>query len=116
SQSLSVRDTIATSLSATQSGITLHPDPLSELPIPDARGLVFDSFRNLLYVMTAHGTVERYDPITETLLAPLAIGVDLWGADLTADGSALYVAEAAAGPGGGILRKIDLATGAAAVY
>ena len=90
-----------------------------QFDIAGARDTVFDAGRNLLYVTTGHGAVERIDLSTMTRLAPWAVGTSLNGADITPDGSALFVTEdgryaddpATEAPDA-ILHKVNLATGA----
>jgi DNA-binding beta-propeller fold protein YncE len=81
------------------------------IPVANGRDRVFDPTRNLLYITTSTGTVQRYDIATQTLLAPLAVGTSLNGADITPDGSALYVAEDRASGTQGLIRKVNLASG-----
>ena len=81
------------------------------IPIPARRDHVFDPARNLLYITTSVGVVERFDVATQTLLAPWTVGTSLLGADITPDGSALYVAESQVASAQGFVRKVDLATG-----
>jgi hypothetical protein len=82
------------------------------IPVPARRDHVFDASRNLLYVTTSSGTVERYDVIGERLLAPIAVSAELWGGDITPDDAALYVCDDAVSPTQGFVQRIDLATGA----
>jgi DNA-binding beta-propeller fold protein YncE len=80
------------------------------VPVTDVRDLVYDDTRHLLYVTTA-GRVERYDAASGNLLAPFPVGTDPVGADITADGSALYVTEDVLHDGKGVVHKLDLAGG-----
>jgi sugar lactone lactonase YvrE len=91
-------------------GISGAP-PSVLIPVANGRDRVFDPTRNLLYITTSAGTVQRYDVATQTLLAPLAVGTSLNGADITPDGSALYVAENQISGTQGLIRKVNLATG-----
>jgi sugar lactone lactonase YvrE len=81
------------------------------IPVANRRDLVFDPTRNLLDVTTASGQVQRYDVANQTLLSPLSVGTSLNGADITPDGSALYVAENQTSGSHGVLHRVDLATG-----
>src|SRR6516162_7513723 len=63
------------------------------IPVANRRDLVFDPTRNMLDITTSSGQVQRYDVANQTLLSPLSVGTSLNGADITLDGSALYVAE-----------------------
>ena len=47
---------------------------------------MYDDAHSLLLITTAAGTVERYDPATRSLLAPLTGGGIYNGADITPDG------------------------------
>src|SRR5205807_3834069 len=71
---------------------------------------VFDSVRQLLYITTSKGTIERYDVAHQTLLTPWTVGTSLNGADITPDGSALYVGENSLATGA-VLHKVNLADG-----
>ncbi|MDB5320032.1 MAG: Hemolysin-type calcium-binding region, partial [Phycisphaerales bacterium] len=82
------------------------------LAITAPRDAVFDPSRGLLYVTTGSGSVGRYDLATGTFLAPWAVGTSLNGADITPDGSALYVAEGQqTADSKCVVHKVDLATG-----
>jgi hypothetical protein len=87
--------------------------PSTLIPVTNHRDLVFDSSRNLLYITTSAGTVQRYDVINQALLSPLSVGTTLNGADLSADSSTLYVAESQtnSSTGQGVVHKVDLASG-----
>jgi hypothetical protein len=86
--------------------------PSTLIPVTNHRDLVFDATRNELYITTSAGTVQRYDVASQTLLSPLTVGTSLNGADITPDGSALYVTEGQAGSTQGVIHKVDLTTGA----
>jgi uncharacterized delta-60 repeat protein len=77
----------------------------------DRRDMVFDPVRDLLYTTTSKGTVLRYDVAHQVQLSPLNVGTSLNGADITPDGSSLYVTESQTSSGNGILHKVDLASG-----
>lgn len=110
-QSLSATDSTQ-GLLGTQPGIVVHAVPVTLVPVPNHRGLMFDPHRNLLYVTTSAGTIERYDIVRQALLEPFRAGTSLAGADLTPDGRFLYVADRDAGATQGFIRKVDLDTGA----
>jgi hypothetical protein len=78
-----------------------------------ARDIVFDSQRDVLYMTTSTGgQIQRWDVAQQTLLSPINTGaVGLWGMDITPDGSALIVADAAVQGDFGAVRKIDLQSG-----
>lgn len=82
------------------------------IPIADRRDLVFDPTRNYLYITTSDGDVERYDVNSRSLLTRFDAGNSLNGADITPDGSTLYVAENQIGATQGFIRKVNLNTGA----
>src|SRR5439155_8273708 len=97
----------------TQAGIDVHaPSPGLTLPVTHTGDEVYDPVRGLLSLPTWFGTVERYDPATQTLLAPFRGPSALAGADVTPDGNYLYAAVADRGATGGLVRKFDLTTGA----
>jgi sugar lactone lactonase YvrE len=81
------------------------------IPVANRRDLVFDPTRNMLDITTSSGQVQRYDVANQTLLSPLSVGTSLNGADITLDGSALYVAENQTSGSHGVLHRVDLATG-----
>jgi hypothetical protein len=81
------------------------------IPVPNHRDLVFDGARDLLYVTTSAGAVQRYDIQAQQLLTPYNVGVSLNGADITPDGGALYVTENRRGPTQGFVYKVNLADG-----
>src|SRR6516164_5853219 len=63
------------------------------IPVTNHRDLVFDPYRNLLDITTRNGSIQRYSLAFQALLDSLPVGTSLNGADISADGSALYVAE-----------------------
>jgi hypothetical protein len=75
--------------------------PSTLIPVPNHRDLVFDPARDLLYITTNAGTVQRYDVGGQQLLSPLNVGTALNGADITPDGSALYVTDSQTSSGNG---------------
>jgi sugar lactone lactonase YvrE len=103
----------ANNLLATVTGIQVHaPGIAALLPVANSRDLIYDPTRNLLYVPTADGTIERYDPSTDSLLAPLSVtNSALGGGDITPDGKYLYVADTQKSVAQDVVWKVDLATG-----
>lgn len=82
------------------------------IPISDRVEHVFDDTRNLLYVTTTSGTVERWSVDSQMLLSPFTgIGSSLSDIDVTIDGSFAYVGDATAGATAGFIRKVDLSDG-----
>src|SRR6516165_7446276 len=71
--------------------------PSALIPVASHRDLVFDATRDLLYITTSARNIQQYSIPTQTLLSPLTVGTSLNGADISADGSTLYVAENQAG-------------------
>lgn len=113
-RSITVRDTSApATLTATQSGIRVHDGTVALIPVAGARDHVYDLLRGVLYITTSAGKIERYQPATKQLLAPLTVGNSLYGIDITPDGRSLYVAEGQRGATQSFIRKVDLATGTA---
>jgi uncharacterized delta-60 repeat protein len=78
------------------------------IPITNHRDLVYDASRNILYITAANGTVQRYNIASQSLLSALQVGTSLYGADVTADDSSLYVAEGSTN----VVHKVNLASGA----
>jgi len=74
------------------------------------RDIVFDDLRNLLYVSTEAGEIERFDLSTNQFLSPVTIGGSPHGMDITADYSALYVADTQLSGGNGVVHKINTDT------
>src|SRR4051794_23065088 len=68
--------------------------PTVLIPVTTRRDLVFDTARQLLYITTSAGKVERYDLAQQQLLSPWTVGTSLNAADISLDGNSLYVGEA----------------------
>lgn len=73
---------------------------------------VFDAVRQILYISTSSGRIERYDLASGQLLSPFFMNGDPRSIDTTADGAWIYVADALWGPSEGFLRKIGADAGA----
>ncbi len=82
-----------------------------DLNIPLRRDISFD-MNGILYI-TAGGKIERFDTQTGTSLAPLSIGGNLYGIDLSPDGSTLAVADRTPQAGYNFIHLVDTATGVA---
>ncbi|HYV36374.1 MAG TPA: hypothetical protein VE988_11755, partial [Gemmataceae bacterium] len=108
-----VYDTAATALDAFSSSFTVSGLTLTAglIPVTTRRDLVFDDTRNLLYITTSTGKVERYDVVNHTLMTPFNVGTSLNGADITPDGNFLYVAEDQIAASFGTIHKVNLANG-----
>jgi DNA-binding beta-propeller fold protein YncE len=74
------------------------------------RDIVFDELRNLLYISTEAGRIERYDLGTNQFLSPVNVGGSPHGMDITADYSSLYVTDIQLSSGSGVVHKINLNT------
>jgi Bacterial Ig-like domain (group 3)/Dockerin type I domain len=99
--------------SGTETGIRVHIQPVvSLIPVTDRRGMVYDAARDLLYIATDRGVVERYSPMQRMLLAPWKVGNTLKGIDLTPDGTSLLVADSVRGATSGYIRRVNADTGA----
>jgi hypothetical protein len=61
-------------VSGMQVGLQVHNSSQVTIPVNDNRGMVYDTVRDLLYIATDHGTIERYSPTQRMLLAPLSVG------------------------------------------
>lgn len=81
------------------------------IPVADHRDLIFDPGRDLLYITTSDGDVERYDVNSRTLLTPFDVGNSLNGGDITPDGNFLYIAEGQRGATQAFIRKVNLNDG-----
>jgi DNA-binding beta-propeller fold protein YncE len=101
----------ANSLTATQSGITIHNGAVSLIPLTDHRDVVLDSVHNILYASTTNGTLERYNLTTQSLMPPIYLGSVLNGMDITPDGDFMYVADGIHNDTQGFVKKVDLNTG-----
>jgi hypothetical protein len=87
--------------------------PTTFIPVPDRNDLIFDPTRDVLYITTASGLVQRWDMATQKLLTPWNVGGILEGGDITQDGKYLYVADGVPVTGHlGVLHQVDLASGA----
>src|SRR5438876_7453829 len=76
------------------------------------RDIVYDNTRNLLYASESNGTVARYSVATKSLFPAWTVGGALNGLDITADDSAIYVADGTTVGTQGFFRKVNLSTGA----
>src|SRR5262249_17196644 len=83
--------------------------PSTLIPVANRVDLVYDSTRGILDI-TAGGTLQQFSIASQQLLAPVNVGFQLHGADITPDGSALYATEAATGLTTGVLHKVNLST------
>lgn len=82
------------------------------IPVPDRRDHVFDPSRQLLYITTTSGNVERYDVNAQTLLSSYSAGTSLTGVDITPDNAYLYVGDEEVSETQGFIRKVNLTSGA----
>jgi sugar lactone lactonase YvrE len=101
----------ADGLSGSQKNIQTHTAALAVIPVRNRRALVWDASRQLLYITTSDGYVQRYDPTSQALLAPFWVGASPSGMDITADGQYLYVADSQTGTTQGLVRKVNLDDG-----
>jgi hypothetical protein len=101
----------ADGLSGSQTNIQVHTASVPTIPVSGRRAQIYDGARGLLYITTADGLVQRYDPANQTLLAPFHVGASLWGADITPDGAFLYTSEGVRGATQGMLHKVNLNDG-----
>ncbi len=110
-RSITVTDQ-ANGLTGSETNIIVHDPGVSLIPVTDYQDLVYDPTRNILYITTSDGTVQRYDVATQTLLAPFQVGNRLEGADITPDDSSLFVADDERGATQGWFHQVNLTTGA----
>jgi sugar lactone lactonase YvrE len=85
--------------------------PSTLIPVVNRRDVVFDAARDLLYITTGSGQVQRYDVANRALLTPWNVGTSLNGADITPDGNTLLVTENQISGSQGTLHEVDLNTG-----
>lgn len=117
-QSITVFDA-ADGASGAESGIDVHaPDP-TLLPITDHTDTIYDPVRQRLYVVSSHGTIQRYDVATQTLLSPIVLipqgeAGTLGSGDITPDGKYLYIPRQDDAGGRALIYKINLSNNAIA--
>ena len=78
------------------------------IPVTNHQDMVFEPTRELLYITTDDGELERFDLNTQSLLSPISVGNVLNGADITPDGTQLVVAEDVSGQDQGFVHLVDL--------
>jgi hypothetical protein len=71
------------------------------------RDIVFDDLRNLLYISTEEGKVERFDLSTNQFLSPVTVGGSPHAMDITTDYGALYVTDTQLSSGDGVVHKVN---------
>src|SRR5262249_7936882 len=96
----------ADSIAGSEDGIIVHDPGVDYIPIADARDLIYDPTRDVLYITATDGTLQRYDLATETLLDPFQVGASLNAGDITPDGSSLYVGDGMRGLTQGWFRHV----------
>lgn len=82
------------------------------IPTPNRSSLIWDPHRNLLYITTDDGVLERFDAASRLLLEPWDIGISQLGADITPDGQFLFVTDEIDAQLQPQIRRVDLDTGA----
>jgi hypothetical protein len=82
--------------------------PANLIPVSGAHALVYDYGRGILDITTANGSVAQFNVKTQSLLPPVHVGMNLAGADLTTDASALIMADQGGPPGGEVVYRLDL--------
>jgi hypothetical protein len=96
-----------------QKGYLCTEPALGWIDIIDVNGprdIVFDNLRNLLYVSTEAGKIERFDLSANQFLSSVTVGGSPHGMDITVDYSALYVADTELSGGNGVVHKIDMSS------
>src|SRR5205823_2106913 len=53
--------------------------------VPNRTDQVFDDYRGLLYLSTSTGLVQRYNPVSNTLLPAWNVGTNITAIDVTPD-------------------------------
>jgi hypothetical protein len=85
--------------------------PSTLIPVTDHSDLVFDAGRNVLYITTTSGKIQRWDVASQQLLPAWNVGTLLLGADILPDGSSLYVAENSHTATQGFVHQVNLSNG-----
>ena len=80
--------------------------------VPDRSDHVFDATRNVLYISTSSGRIQRYSVRGRRLLHPYKVGRNLRGMDISPDGAWIYATENVHGAARGVLHKVSADTGA----
>ena len=82
------------------------------VPVSNWSSQVYDNQRNLLYMSTSKGVVERYNPVTNQFLSSIDVGTDLSDIDITPNGQYLLAADTATSNGMGMIERVNLSTDA----
>lgn len=80
------------------------------VPVSNWTGQVYDNTRNLLYISTSTGVVQRYNPATNSFLSPIDVGTDLSSIDVTPNDQYLLAADRVTNDGMGMIERVNLAT------
>lgn len=112
SRTVTVTDTLQPALTSTTSNITVHTTATSLIPVTNARDLAFDATRNVLYISTTNGVLQRYSVASDSLLSPWTLSQGLAGIDTTPGNTALYAVDTNRNFSQSMVRKVDLNTGA----
>lgn len=83
---------------------------VQHIHVNQTRDIIFDNKRNLLYVTTQVGNVERYDLAANKFLSPVVLSGSPYAMDITEDCNALYVTDIELSGGDGVVHKINLET------
>jgi hypothetical protein len=86
--------------------------PANLIPVSGHRDLVYDGYRNVLDITASNGTLQQFNVMTQTLMPSTPLGASLTGADISADGNYLLVADQQAVNGQEVLHRINLSNGA----
>jgi WD40 repeat protein len=78
--------------------------------VSNHRDLVYDPYRNFLYITTSNGFVQTYNLNTQSLMAPVFLGGNLTSADITNDGNTLVVADQQTAGSQMVLHRLNLNT------
>ena len=83
--------------------------PSTLIPVANHRDMIYDAAHNTLDITTSNGTLQVFNLAVQSLQQPLVIGVNLAGADISADGTSLLVADQGI-TGQQVLHRINLQT------
>jgi hypothetical protein len=81
------------------------------IPVTNHRDLVWDPYRSQLDITTSTGSVQVFNLNNMGFQPPLNVGGNLAGADISADGTTLLVAQQQVPTGQSVLHKFNLNTG-----
>lgn len=82
--------------------------PWQSLFVSAPADIIVDDARHLIYVPTRLGKIERYDWVNNQRLTPIIVGGDLFGGDISPDGTTLLVADRILQNNQDVIHRINL--------